>query len=157
MVVKQSKKGIMKMLHSAISWISITEKIISTNNEEAHMDVFLCLFQMWKRNSQHSIPFQFRNVIGFIIPCQFVTHVANTTSEISNSVVSKETPVPDSFSELPSKLQIQYTCCLLFNIKKIQALLKPLAGRQLSHANLFLNCPVAVNSTVQSYITDKSA
>lgn len=40
-------------------------------------------------------------------------------------------------------------------MKKIQALLKPLA-RRLSHGNLFLRCPLAGTSTVQSYVIGKS-
>jgi len=60
------------------------------------------------------------------------------TLEVSDSLAFQREPCSVSFSELPSKLKIQCTCCLPFYIRNIQTLLKPLA-RKLSLSCEFIS------------------
>lgn len=87
---RQAEWDITKMLHGAISLVSLTGKILlSTNNEKTCVNVFLCLVQKWKRTGHHSITFLFRSVLGFIVPCRFETNTTNTSSELSDCLVPK--------------------------------------------------------------------
>lgn len=92
----------------------------------------ICPTETWRGSSQHSVQFPHRNVTDLISCCVVMT------LEVSDSLAFQREPCSVSFSELPSKLKIQCTCCLPFYIRNIQTLLKPLT-RKLSLSCEFIS------------------